>query len=113
MAGWEQDGGDEKCMRLGAEAGGQKIKPCPPHLLSCSGGGSWDKFEWGGLCVCVCGVYVHTGERVPCGAFCAQMKQIKKKNTPPSDDVTNKPHGRYCFEVFFSSQSLKRSQFST
>ena len=113
MAGWEQDGGDEKCMRLGAEAGGQKIKPCPPHLLSCSGGGSGDKFEWGGLCVCVCGVYVHTGERVPCGAFCAQMKQIKKKNTPPSDDVTNKPHGRYCFEVFYSSQSLKRSQFST
>lgn len=37
MTGWEQDGGDEKYMKLGAEkVGGQKIKPCRPHLLSCS-----------------------------------------------------------------------------
>lgn len=38
----------------GAEAGGQKIKPCPPHLLSCSGGAGISLSREICVCVCVC-----------------------------------------------------------
>lgn len=35
----------------GTEAGGQKIKPCPPHLLSCRGGAGISLGK--DVCVCV------------------------------------------------------------
>lgn len=56
----------------GTEAGGQKIKPCPPHLLSCSGGAGISLSKE----VCVC-VYVHVGEWFPRGAFCTWVKEIQ------------------------------------
>lgn len=59
MTGWEQDGGDEKYMKLGAEkvggggwGVGQKIKPCRPHLLSCSSGAAREECECAHVEVC-------------------------------------------------------------
>lgn len=88
----------------GTEAGGQKIKPCLPHLLSCSGGAGISLSKE----VCVY-VYVHVGEWFP--PWCVLHLGVRNKNTLETEDVTNKPqtqtHTRFLQKaVVFPLQSF-------
>lgn len=83
------------------EAGGQKIKPCPAHLLSCSCGAGISSSRENCVCVCVC--------RGALSLWCVLHLNETNKNTLATEKCDTHTHTPvYCKTLLFQALQTSR-----